>query len=882
MSRRSILPTRGRRRHSAIINTHSPRLLALETLTRTYSVSYSLKLEPLERRILLAADFGDAPAFYPTLLAENGAHHEAVGPTLGAARDSEADGAHSAAADADGADDDGLTLGTMQVGQLGATVIVNVQGGAAKLDAWIDFNGDGNWGGPGEQIADSLPMAVGDNVLAFDVPSSAASGVTFARFRLSTAGDLGLGGAAADGEVEDYALTIDPPPLSSGNFGPAQPIDSGVPNGVANTLFAADIDGDGDNDLVKGSLAAISVSWYENDGQGTFTPHTLPGNDDFVYSIIAVDLDGDTDCDFVYQSLSQCRVVWLENDGEQNFTRHTLYADEQFIAAFDAAVSAVDMEGDGDLDLVTFFGESSHLQWLENDGQQNFVPHVIATVSNANSEIAPADIDGDGDLDVVGGPWYENNGAQAFMTRFSAAGSLTAVTADLDGDGLMDIAGGDGGLTWFRNLGFKSPNGVQQFTAFPGSDPNSRDMTGGDIDGDDDIDLVASSSADDVALSWYVNKGSQTFTRRTLAGPKGLGDVVLADLDGDGDLDAVLGSDSETLNWYENLATVPSAVASRQLFYNQSAFDGDNVAINAADDGAIALDKSAYLPGDGVATFANVSSYARGINGIMLDLTPGTAVHAAITRNDFAFKVGNNNSPDSWTLAPTPTAVSVRTGAGTSGSDRVEITWASGAIKNAWLEVQVLANDNTGLEAPDVFYFGSRVGDTGAPSEHFFTTTVGNDVARISAGTGSASSITDVRDIDRSNTITLADDRAAALANIGVLNRLNVGGVVFADSPATDADLPDIAPGPVHYDRGVASALAQASSPGETVTAGPTVIIRGTEPAPKPPAAAVSLAQAAETMDAKARKPAVRAHLAEVDDLDEELVALLAAALAGG
>ena len=74
-----------------------------------------LRLEALEQRVLLAADFGDAPAPYPTLLAENGAQHTATGPTLGATRDSEANGAHSATANADGTDEDGVTLSTLQV-----------------------------------------------------------------------------------------------------------------------------------------------------------------------------------------------------------------------------------------------------------------------------------------------------------------------------------------------------------------------------------------------------------------------------------------------------------------------------------------------------------------------------------------------------------------------------------------------------------------------------------------------------------------------------------------------------------------------------------------------------------------------------------------------
>ena len=65
-------------------------------------------------------------------------------------------------------------------------------------------------------------------------------------------------------------------------------------------------------------------------------------------------------------------------------------------------------------------------------------------------------------------------------------------------------------------------------------------------------------------------------------------------------------------------------IVSRNLFYNQSGtaspvrYDGNNSAINSLDDNAIALDKTAYIPGSGAATFANVSSYTKGINGIMV------------------------------------------------------------------------------------------------------------------------------------------------------------------------------------------------------------------------------------------------------------------------
>jgi hypothetical protein len=67
-----------------------------------------------------------------------------------------------------------------------------------KLDAWIDFNGDGCWGGPGEQIFASQSVSVGTNNLTFDVPSYAIAGTRYARFRLSTAGGLGTEGPAME------------------------------------------------------------------------------------------------------------------------------------------------------------------------------------------------------------------------------------------------------------------------------------------------------------------------------------------------------------------------------------------------------------------------------------------------------------------------------------------------------------------------------------------------------------------------------------------------------------------------------------------------------------------------------------------------------------
>ena len=157
-------------------------------------------------------------------------------------------------------------------------------------------------------------------------------------------------------------------------------------------------------------------------------------------------------------------------------------------------------------------------------------------------------------------------------------------------------------------------------------------------------------------------------------------------------------------------AEAASAVVGRHVFYNNSAFDGRDGAPNALDDRAIASDKVALLPGRGPATFANYSSYGRGINGVMVDIArlPGD-----LSAADFSFKVGNDLNPASWVDAPTP-SVTRRAGAGAGGSDRVTLLWPDGAVRNTWLSVTVKANERTGLAEPDVFYFGNLIGETGS------------------------------------------------------------------------------------------------------------------------------------------------------------------------
>jgi hypothetical protein len=348
----------------------------------------------LERRELFASDFGDAPLPYPTLLAEGGAEHVAIGPMLGRVRDAENDGVHSTGAvrdDDTGHPDDegGVTFGTIRTGQLQATATVSISGGAGKLDAWIDFNRDGAWGGPGEQIADSVSLSRGENTIAFDVPSWASDGRAYARFRLSTAGNLGVGGLASDGEVEDYVVTIEPPEAACGCFVKK---DVNFSAAGANDVYATDVDRDGDTDILATSYSDEKVAWYENLGNDQFVPHTISKSELRPFTVNGADVDSDGDTDVI--SGGAYKLNWYENDGNQHFTIHSIPGMSSRVF-----VHADDVDSDGDMDILA--GTGSKVAWHENDGNQNFTTNVITQGAVGASSVYTADIDSDGDIDVV-------------------------------------------------------------------------------------------------------------------------------------------------------------------------------------------------------------------------------------------------------------------------------------------------------------------------------------------------------------------------------------------------------------------------------------------------------------------------------------------------
>ncbi|MCD4735564.1 MAG: hypothetical protein K8R53_05940 [Bacteroidales bacterium] len=207
-------------------------------------------------------DWGDAPDTYNTLSANNGANHdiEVVSIYLGYGVDDEEDGQPGPDAlgdDNDGNDDeDGVTFNGLLTKGENASVTV-VAYGTGYLNAWMDFNADGDWADTGEQIFTDQYLNWGTNNLTIAIPASATAGETFTRFRLSSETGLSYTGSANNGEVEDYKVTIanafdfgdapDPTyPVLLINDGARHVIDPNVYLGYFSSVIDAESDGQPD------------------------------------------------------------------------------------------------------------------------------------------------------------------------------------------------------------------------------------------------------------------------------------------------------------------------------------------------------------------------------------------------------------------------------------------------------------------------------------------------------------------------------------------------------------------------------------------------------------------------------------------------------------
>jgi len=343
------------------------------------------------------------------------------------------------------------------------------------------------------------------------------------------------------------------------------------------SVSAADMDGDGDNDLLAVSYTDIrGIVWYENiNGKGTFSGSRLivnrTTNASLFMEACAVDLDGDGDLDVVSANEAGLhRLTWFENiDGRGAFGEVKSVA-PGIASSNDLFVA--DLDGDGDADILPALGK---LLWFENtNGLGNFSNEKIIDNNTTNIvDTWAVDLDDDGDQDIITAnnneiTWYENtNGKGTFsaghIITTAALGAWSVCAADINGDGAMDIISAsrqDDKVAWYQNLDGKGSFSNEKIITTIADDVIS--VHAADLDMDGDIDVLSASVLDN-KISWYENlNGQGTFGNQIVlnANAQIATSVNAADLDGDGDLDVLSTSEGNHLvAWYRNL-TISSSI----------------------------------------------------------------------------------------------------------------------------------------------------------------------------------------------------------------------------------------------------------------------------------------------------------------------------------
>ncbi|WP_026449934.1 FG-GAP-like repeat-containing protein [Aequorivita capsosiphonis] len=388
-----------------------------------------------------------------------------------------------------------------------------------------------------------------------------------------------------------------------GNFGPKRLFPSSYPSPVGG-IFAADLDGDGDMDVITGSWD-LKVSWHENlDGLGNFGPRQilLQSVSGKVNAVYADDLDGDGDLDIIAAKgeVGYGGVYWFENlDGVGGFGTGVRLIDSNTTGFYDVTVTDIDNDGDKDIIAVTNV-ENKALLYKNTDGQGTFAtPIIITNISDLRS-VQAADIDGDLDMDLVFGKegnalnvfWIENIDGQGNFGSLktigsNAPGTYSIYVFDSDSDGDLDVVSASkiqDKVALYENIDGLGTFGEQQIITENADGASC--VVAADINNDGTVDVV-SGSWQDGKVAWYNNlNGAGSFSHQNIvyeSNENELYTVIYTDIDGDGDNDlvtAIYNNNSYSkIIWFENLDGLgnygPAIRINSQILEPKSIFAAD-------------------------------------------------------------------------------------------------------------------------------------------------------------------------------------------------------------------------------------------------------------------------------------------------------------------
>jgi len=352
-------------------------------------------------------------------------------------------------------------------------------------------------------------------------------------------------------------------------------------------LFIADIDKDGDQDIIGAAINSNEVALWRNDGGNPiqWTKEVIDDEYGGAIYLCAEDINGDGNIDVIATAAIAHQVCWWSNDGGTpiQWTKHLIVSN--YTEAH--GIIAIDLDKDQKMDIVSTAAALNKITWWKNEtgSGTSWIEQTIDNNYNYTQSVCAGDFNLDGHTDIVAAAlnanqiaWYKNDGGNPIQwtkniiaNNFSLAHSVKV--CEINGDSLPDILGAAYGIheiSYWQNMGGNPITWEKH--SIDNSYAGPLEVCAADIDYDGDID-VAGTSGIGGQVAWWSNEGGNPiqWVKHILAfNFYDAWPICLGDIDNDGDIDVVAGSSTlDEIRWWENLLITSAVERSNNSVPNQ-------------------------------------------------------------------------------------------------------------------------------------------------------------------------------------------------------------------------------------------------------------------------------------------------------------------------
>jgi hypothetical protein len=440
----------------------------------------------------------------------------------------------------------------------------------SQVDAKLNSRVNGTLSGPGPVNVFSFTVTSTTGAGRFTASVAATGGTLFPRLTLSAATGQLLDTTDAGALVQNltpgtYVLAVSATAgaggyrLTTGFIPSSTALNPITVGSTPVSVVVADVNGEGNLDLVVSNKSSKTVSVLLGNGDGTFGPQKTYAVGTAPYGVAVADVNGDGRPDIIVANSGSKTVSVLLGNGDGTFQPQKTFT----VGSHPEAVTVADLNGDGKPDLIVGNegGLNGTVSVLLGNGDGTFQPQKTYAVGTFPFSVVAADLNGDGIPDLVVANGLSHNGVSTvsvllgngdgtFQTQKTYSVGATphsVVVADLNGDGKPDIVTAN---LYGQSVSVLLGNGDGTFqpqqTYAVGSKPEAVAVV--DANGDGKLDLAVVNQTSNT-VSVLLGNGDGTFRpQQTFLAGIGPYAVAVGDLNGDGKPDIVAAVSGNTVS----------------------------------------------------------------------------------------------------------------------------------------------------------------------------------------------------------------------------------------------------------------------------------------------------------------------------------------------